>query len=305
MVLDMDSPDGGLFGRISGYYGTIEAQGRGSLHCHMLIWISRSLGPDALRTKLMEDEPFRESVFKWLNDTIKRDVLGQPYNESVTMVNQEFDKCAAGDPHPSTCRCSQPEKQPGVPDPEFDTEFECQLYRLVLDCNWHFHRDTCWKYMRPGETKDHEHCHMRKDGTKQADPALEPETGAILHRQMHPRINAYHDIVIMLLKSNIDISFIGSSPAAKALIYYITDYITKSGLSTHVAFSALQVVIQKVKAATQEAESSENPDAVLNAGKLGRQLLTKACNALISQQVALHLLGLADGKGDHYTSHEF
>lgn len=152
---------------------------------------------------------------------------------------------------------------------------------------------------------------MRKDGSKRAEPGLEPESGAILHRQTHPRINAYHDILIMLLKSNIDISFIGSGPAAKALIYYITDYITKSGLPTHVAFSALQVVIQKVRAATQEAENSENPEAVLDAGKQGRTLLTKACNALIGQQelsgqqVAMHLLGLADGEGDHYKSHDF
>lgn len=152
VVLDMDSPDGGLFGRISGYYGTIEAQGRGSLHCHMLVWISGSLGPDALRTKLTEDEAFRDSLFEWLNDTIKTEVPGQPYDENVTMDNQEFDKRPEGERHPSTCRCPRP-KEPGVPDPEFDSEFERQLYRLVLDCNWHLHRDTCWKYMRIGEKR--------------------------------------------------------------------------------------------------------------------------------------------------------
>ena len=31
--------DGGVFGAVSTYYGTIEAQGRGALHLHILIWL--------------------------------------------------------------------------------------------------------------------------------------------------------------------------------------------------------------------------------------------------------------------------
>ncbi|KIO23835.1 hypothetical protein M407DRAFT_77695, partial [Tulasnella calospora MUT 4182] len=300
----MDNPVGGLFGKVSGYYGTIEAQGRGSLHCHMLIWISGSLGPDELRSKLQNNDEFKNSLFAWLDDLIKTNLPGS--EAPVSKADAVFEKRPATERHPCTTRSEFLELER-----QFDTEFQRQLYRIVIDSNWHFHRETCWKYLRQGEKKDDEHCRMRMNGSTRPQNELDPETGGILPRQSHPWINAYNDIVIMLLKSNMDISFIGSGAAAKALIYYITDYITKSALPTHVAFAALQVVMQKVKKATQEAQESGRPEMCDSVARQGRQLLSKACNALIGQQelsgqqVAMYLLGLGDGDGDHYASHEF
>ncbi|KAJ7438276.1 hypothetical protein B0H11DRAFT_2105103 [Mycena galericulata] len=43
-----------------------------------------------------------------------------------------------------------------------------------------------------------------------------------------------------------DIKFIGSGPAAKAILYYITDYITKSQLQAHVAYAALELAVNKL-----------------------------------------------------------
>ncbi|KIO17935.1 hypothetical protein M407DRAFT_41485, partial [Tulasnella calospora MUT 4182] len=309
VVIDMDNPLGGLFGKVSGYYGTIEAQGRGSLHCHMLIWISGSLGPDELRSKLQSDGDFKNSLFTWLDDTIKTNVPG---TESPPPTSPDIPcTCpAAVVGHDKPCDCPLPPEFVEL-EKQFDTEFQRQLYRVVIDSNWHFHRETCWKYLRQGEQRDDDHCRMRMNGSTRPQNELDPETGSILPRQSHPWINAYNEIIIMLLKSNMDVSFIGSGAAAKALIYYITDYITKAALPTHVAFAALQVVLQKVKKAAQEAQESDGPEACDSAARQGQQLLSKACNALIGQQelsgqqVAMYLLGLGDGDGDHYTSHEF
>ena len=33
----------GILGSVSGYYGCIKAQGRGTLHCHMLVWLKGAL----------------------------------------------------------------------------------------------------------------------------------------------------------------------------------------------------------------------------------------------------------------------
>lgn len=336
VVLDMENTNGGLFGRVSGYYGTIEAQGRGSLHCHMMIWIGGSLGPDDLRQKLGDDLDFRQSLFDWLNDVIKTDVPGQPYG--ITKDDAVFEKREKGERHPCTVRCPMPPLKPDsqcgcdselsssdmscdCPMPpeyvqleeQFDTEFQRQLYRIVLDSNWHFHRGTCWKYLKKGESRDDDKCRMRMNGATREKTELDTESGGILYRQTHPWINAYNDIVIMLLKSNMDISFIGSGHMAKALIYYITDYITKNGLPTHVAFSALQLAIQKVKKVSGDTNPDPNRSSEIlsQVSEEGRRLLAKACNALIGQQelsgqqVAMYLQGLADGDGDHYTSHEF
>ena len=43
-----------------------------------------------------------------------------------------------------------------------------------------------------------------------------------------------------------DIKFIGSEAAAKAVLYYITDYITKTQLKAHVAYAALNLAVHKL-----------------------------------------------------------
>ena len=44
-----------ILGVAKGYYGTVEAQGRGSLHCHMLIWLEGRLSPSGIRDRLLCD----------------------------------------------------------------------------------------------------------------------------------------------------------------------------------------------------------------------------------------------------------
>ena len=35
--------EGGILGLVKAYYGCVEAQGRGTLHCHMMIWLEGGL----------------------------------------------------------------------------------------------------------------------------------------------------------------------------------------------------------------------------------------------------------------------
>ncbi|EGN91762.1 hypothetical protein SERLA73DRAFT_66874, partial [Serpula lacrymans var. lacrymans S7.3] len=86
---------------------------------------------------------------------------------------------------------------------------------------------------------------MRLNGTTRALTEVDPETQSILLRRLHSRINAFNDNIIFLLKCNMDIKYIGSGQAAKALVYYITDYITKSSLPVHIGFDALKHTIQQ------------------------------------------------------------
>ena len=38
----------GIFGYVSGYFGMVEAQGRGSLHVHMLLWLKHAPNADEM-----------------------------------------------------------------------------------------------------------------------------------------------------------------------------------------------------------------------------------------------------------------
>ena len=95
-----------------------------------------------------------------------------------------------------------------------------------------------------------------------------------------------------------DIKYIGSGVSAKAVIFYITDYITKSQLQAHVAYAALELAYKKLEYVEQG-----NDDITLHA----KRLLQKCVYALIShqemsaQQVVSYLMDLED----HFTSHRF
>ena len=94
-----------------------------------------------------------------------------------------------------------------------------------------------------------------------------------------------------------DIKVIWSGTDAKALVYYCTDYITKTSLSFHDTFSLVQKAI----------ETNDSKSASENSIEKAQKLVLRCYNSLASQQelsgtqVATYLMGF----GDHYTSHVF
>ncbi|KAH9848474.1 hypothetical protein C2E23DRAFT_699536, partial [Lenzites betulinus] len=141
---------------------------------------------------------------------------------------------------------------------------------------------------------------MRIDGSTRAQTEIDEDTGGILLRRLHPRIANYNDLVIFLMKSNIEIKFIGSGEAAKALLYYITDYITKSSLPAHIGLAALSYAIQKTNEKFPHmTEGGEHfrPKSALN----------MVVNRMMAHQEISHqqVMSYVVGGGDVYTSHKY
>jgi Helitron helicase-like domain at N-terminus len=61
--------DLGIFGFINGYFGVVEAQGRGSLHVHMLIWLKNAPNADEM-LELLSLSQFHEKVAAYINHNI-------------------------------------------------------------------------------------------------------------------------------------------------------------------------------------------------------------------------------------------
>ena len=64
---------GGVLGPVRGYYGTVENQGRGSLHLHILIRLDVNMRPSELRSSV-KHECFRNNLIEYLEDIIKDDL---------------------------------------------------------------------------------------------------------------------------------------------------------------------------------------------------------------------------------------
>ncbi|CAF4698555.1 unnamed protein product [Rotaria sp. Silwood2] len=64
---------GGVLGPIKTYFGTVESQGRGSLHLHFLIWLDHDMKPADMKEKI-QDVNFRDKLKAYLEDIIKEDL---------------------------------------------------------------------------------------------------------------------------------------------------------------------------------------------------------------------------------------
>ena len=169
------------------------------------------------------------------------------------------------------------------------------INRLAERVQRHRHSHTCYKHYKPGEQRS---CRFNlKEENFRPESCINPETGEICLRCLDGLVNNFNMTILEAVRCNMDIQFIGSGESAKAMIYYITDYITKSQLKSHVAYTALQLAVKKT-------EELPNDDDFTTHSK---RLLQKCAYALIShqemsaQQVASYLMGYED----HFTSDRF
>ena len=51
----------GILGHVSAYFGTVESQGRGTLHLHLLLWLDGVLSADDM-CEWLKDEGFYVKV---------------------------------------------------------------------------------------------------------------------------------------------------------------------------------------------------------------------------------------------------
>ena len=142
-------------------------------------------------------------------------------------------------------------------------------------------------------------CRMRFPRKIVAESEIDAVTGTISMKRSHEWMNNFNEWIISACRSNMDIKFVWSGSDAKALAYYVTDYVTKSSLSFHDSL-ALMVKVTK----DFDKKPSSLPD---NIHERSRRLLLKMHNTIASQQelsgvqVASYILNFPD----HYTTHEF
>ncbi|CAF4397211.1 unnamed protein product [Rotaria magnacalcarata] len=114
--------------------------------------------------------------------------------------------------------------------PNFASRFRADVVKLVEASNVHKHSDTCYKYWKANQG-DKKTCRMRMPRQLIPRSKIDPDTGHISLRRSDPWINNFNEYLIATCRSNMDIKFIWSGSDAKALVYYITDYVTKTSLS--------------------------------------------------------------------------
>ncbi|KAG2746677.1 hypothetical protein P692DRAFT_20849245 [Suillus brevipes Sb2] len=225
----------GVLGVTKGYYGCVEAQDRGTLHCHMVIWLEGGLK--------YGNVAFHDRLLAFLDDSISNSVPPDP----GAAVTHPLFEC-----HPYAIR-GVPN---GIPKVQRNKARQKDLHNLLKECCFDLNKSYfCSTSAFDSSTEELELC--CPDGM-----------------------------------------FIGLGASAKAVWYYITDYITKSQLKSHVAFAALGLAVSKL------GEYNPQDDDLMFCAK---HLLQKCAYAMIlhqkllAQQVSSYLLDFED----YFTSHQF
>ncbi|KAI0077935.1 hypothetical protein K474DRAFT_1578449, partial [Panus rudis PR-1116 ss-1] len=274
----------GLFGYTTAYYGCVECQGRGTLHCHMMIWLEGSLNPDQLKQRALQDPEFQSILIKFLDDAISNCIPDEPPIEiSVPSSNN----------HP----CSVRGINLDLPDDTIIYAQQKDIRNIAMHCQVHKHSATCYKYWQgPSESKE---CRFNLDSNNyQPITYIDPETGEINLRCLDGLVNNFNDTMIQAIRCNMDIKFILSGSSAKAVLYYITDYITKSQLKSHITFAALELAVHKL------GEYNSDDDDLTHHAKC---LLQKCAYLMISHQElsAPQVCSYLMDYEDHFTSHQY
>ncbi|KIK21739.1 hypothetical protein PISMIDRAFT_29840 [Pisolithus microcarpus 441] len=260
----------GLFGSCDAYYAMLEEQGHGTLHCHILLWLKGNFNPERLRLMMNSSTDFQRKMFAWLESIIKCELpsTGSVCHSEVDRpsLDEEGDSL---DPH-----LDFPPQIDKLDYETFNIEFDNLIERVV--------------------TK------MHIDRSVWPKTFLDAETQSIMLWWWHPRINNYNPIISFLLQCNMGVKYIGSGPAAKALVYYVSDYIMKSELKVNVGLESLCTALRSHENHFEGDQSSLSQFREKN-------LLTKSVNAMMGRHEISHqrVISYLIRGGDYYTADEF
>jgi hypothetical protein len=305
-VLGVDQEHPGLYGNTSAYYGTVEQQGRLTLHLHLLLWIFGSLTPQEIRDKIMDvNSDFQKKMVEYLESLCVGEFLtGQKNNvsEKVHNASKMSGYCdptyTLPQPPPPPCdencvKCSCSDKRTS-----WWQNFKNTVDDLLLRSNQHVHtvdengNNTSYCANSRGECKRR----FPRDTFEQT--LVDPKTGALNLKKGEAWMNAVTPMLTYLLRSNSDVTSLLSGTAIKAIVAYVSDYITKPSLKTYSIFDVIKSVFDR---------NSEMIGGDLKQREKVRKIFTQVVNSLTSKMeiggpmASLYILG----NPDHYTDHKF
>ncbi|KAJ7657449.1 hypothetical protein DFH06DRAFT_899682, partial [Mycena polygramma] len=274
----------GVFGRVKHYYGVFEAQNRGSLHLHILIWLEGALSPKIIHERALANDAFKQQLFVWLESIIKHELPSETQSLAAQPKTVQK-KCLMGRPrHPD--------------DTDFNDAWP-QYLREILDASGHIHEhnDTCFKKtpfsMASLEPEDRDRlCRFNYPIPLVPESSMD-ENGKISLKRLDENVVGYNPTISGSFQCNTDAKFVGSGPLGMALAIYMANYAAKSTVDSALIMSALGAAMKSLKTIYTMDDSSVSDDE-----ERCRKLLLKTLNQingrreLSGQQVACGLLGI-------------
>ncbi|KAF8810465.1 hypothetical protein BYT27DRAFT_7209448 [Phlegmacium glaucopus] len=196
----------GIFGVVKSYVGTVEAQGRGSLHLHLLLWLAGT--PTARKLKCaLSNNGFREKIKQYVKQTIQADL--DMKNTAEVLAMAKLDTI-------SYSRPLDPRKMADV-DIMKSTELALAHATQFHQCSY----ANCLKIVK-GQML----CKRRAPFSLAQDDWVD-SGGGWGPKCLCGFLNNWNPPLLMTIRANHDVKLIMNGGETSMLTWYITNYASK------------------------------------------------------------------------------
>ena len=204
----------GILGKISAYFGTVESQGRGTLHLHILIWLDDTPSADEL-VELLKTEEFRDRVHSFIKANIRSYLPGLESAESVKEITKDSDIAYSRPPNPSA----------------EDYDDQLRTFELNVARAEQIHTCKLRRCLIPGP--DGVLRCKRRAPFKCSTSDFVTEDGDWGSKRLYPYVNAWNPAVLVNARCNNDIKLLTNGADTRNISFYITSYAAKKQGRVH------------------------------------------------------------------------
>jgi hypothetical protein len=300
----------GLFGDTCAYYGTVEQQGRLTQHLHLLLWIRRNLNPQEVRERLMKpDGEFTKALIAYLESTHQGGFSnGKTMDDVKVMVDARSKREGYIDarsqlpqPCPPMCKFTCGTCDKCIDNKAWWKAFDNRTNEILYRSNIHNcsimtvdDHNVVVPICKIGRTT----CKARFPRPEILNTTVDVSDGHITLKKEEGKMNTFSAVLTYLTGCNTDVTALSSGTGVKAIIAYVSDYVSKSPLKTYMIFDTVRNVYKR---------NNDIINGSAEQGEMARKVMNKIVNALSARMeiggpmACMYLLGYPD----HYTGHRF
>jgi Helitron helicase-like domain at N-terminus len=271
----------GILGRVSAYFGTVESQGRGTLHLHILIWLENTPNADEIK-EMLKTEDFRAKVAAYIRANLRAYLPGLESVESVNMIPRE--------PEIAWSRPPDPDAE------DYDRQLESMELRLARTEQIH----TCKQNQCLITDKHGVHRCKRRAPFECSSEDYIDESGKWGSKRLYGYVNGWIPGILTNVRCNNDGKLLTNGENTKNITFYITMYTAKKQGKTH----NLSAILAK---GFTYHYNHPNPKYLNNLQDDQRLFLFRLLQAINREQeiAAPMVISYLMGWGDVYRSHTY
>lgn len=268
----------GILGIVESYVGTVEAQGRGTLHLHTVLWLHGAPSSDQMKESLQNEE-FRNKIKSFIRANIRADLPDVP-GPSVLSIPRE--------------RCVAFSRPIDPRSPQYEENRDNAEKHIARTVQVHQCGQGCMKLIR-GRFM----CKRKAPFPLAKEDWINPD-GTWGPKRTYGYFNNWCPAILQCLRANHDMKLITNGMETKDIAWYITHYVAKKRKES----SNTSALLAKSLAFPSHRATQIRHSDLIAANKL----LLQHCANMLSREQELsgpEVVSYIMGWGDHYISHNF